>query len=171
LNYVGKKNMSDELNNTSIYVSQIIAVSCPSLPHALPDWLQSPAIEPPSDKPTASDDDERTALEWEATLTPAEADEKLAAALAEFEPVRFEPLLTPEQARERLAAMVAESDEWIERIGADGRRGWDRPGQAIKTRWWETTSFDELPTWGDAASTLKPEPLARKRSTERQQTL
>lgn len=38
-------------------------------------------------------------------------------------------------------------DAWIERTGADGRRGLDRPGQPVATRWWEHTAFDDLPSW------------------------
>lgn len=35
-------------------------------------------------------------------------------------------------------------DEWIERVGADGRLGFDRPGQLVASRWWEHTTFEEL---------------------------
>jgi hypothetical protein len=130
-----------------------------------PAWLvpkDKPKAEPATEPAVQLDalklepDGERNSLAWEAALAPEDADGRLAAALAEFEPVRFEPLLTPEQARERLDAMVSEADEWIERIGADGRRGWDRPGQLVNTRWWETTSLDELPTWSDALCSSQP---------------
>jgi hypothetical protein len=130
-----------------------------------PAWLvppdkpkAEPATEPVAEPDVATPeiDDEPSSLAWEAAQTPQEADTRLAAALSEFEPVRFEPLLTSEQAREKLAEMVVDADEWIERVGADGRRGWDRPGQLVKSRWWENSSLDELPSWSDAYDMVPP---------------
>lgn len=78
--------------------------------------------------------------------TPSEADaeraEERAAIEAEAdgtEPIRFEPAepTTPPTLL----------DDWIERRGADGRIGFDRPGVPVASRWWERAAYGELPSW------------------------
>jgi hypothetical protein len=34
--------------------------------------------------------------------------------------------------------------------------GIDRPGQPVQTRWWEYTTWDELPTWCDELCPSQP---------------
>lgn len=60
---------------------------------------------------------------------------------ASAEPICFERFESVAQHK------AIDFSEWIERVGADGRVGWDRPGQPVATRWWERTAFEDLKEW------------------------